>query len=84
MNKELTKVEQIIREISEEKNPYSNNCNNRHLWSEGYRSAFKDFKELLERANDLIGHPCTNISSSTDIACDEWHKRYSELLKMRL
>ena len=31
---------------------------------------------LLERAASLVGNPCTNISCSTDIACDEWHKDY--------
>ena len=80
MNKELSKNEIRIREISEEKNPYSENCSNKHLWSEGYRSAFNDFKYLLERASVLVGNPGTGISASTDIACDEWHKRYSELL----
>ena len=84
MNKELTEIEQRVREISEEKNPYSNNYNNKHLWSEGYMSAFNDFKELLEKAKILVGHPLTGISAGTDIACDEWQKRYSELFKMRL
>ena len=31
---------------------------------------------LLERAASLVGNPCTNISSSTDMACDEWQKDY--------
>lgn len=31
---------------------------------------------LLERAASLVGNPATNISSSTDIACDEWQKDY--------
>ena len=31
---------------------------------------------LLERAASLVGNPGTNISGSTDIACDEWHKDY--------
>ena len=32
--------------------------------------------KLLERARGLVGNPGTNISGSTDIACDEWHKDY--------
>ena len=81
MKNEETKTEAEIRVISEEKNPYSIECINQHLCSEGYRSAFNDLKEkhskminLLERAAILVGHPCTNISSSTDIACEEWQK----------
>lgn len=31
---------------------------------------------LLERAAVLVGNPGTNISGSTDIACDEWQKDY--------
>lgn len=31
---------------------------------------------LLERAASLIGNPGTNISGSTDLACDEWQKDY--------
>jgi hypothetical protein len=82
-----TKTESEIRIISEEKNPYSKDCPNQHLWSEGYRFAFNDFKErhdklisLLEKAKNLVGHPCTNISSSTDIACDEWQEECSSFL----
>ena len=87
MKNEETKTEAEIRVISEEKNPYSKNCNNQHLWSEGYRAACSDFKEkhskminLLERATILVGHPCTNISSGTDIACDEWQKDCASFL----
>ena len=32
--------------------------------------------ELLDRASGLVGNPGTNISSSTDIACDNWQKAY--------
>ena len=31
---------------------------------------------LLERAASLVGNPGTNISGSTDVACDEWQKDY--------
>jgi hypothetical protein len=31
---------------------------------------------LLERAASLVGNPDTNISSSTDIACDEWQRDF--------
>jgi len=36
---------------------------------------------LLQRASMLIGNPGTNISASTDIACDNWHKDYDNWLK---
>ena len=32
--------------------------------------------ELLKEAANLVGHPCTNISSSTDIACDNWQEKF--------
>jgi hypothetical protein len=31
---------------------------------------------LLERAVTLVGNPATNISGSTDLACNEWQKDY--------
>lgn len=31
---------------------------------------------LLERAASLVGNPGTNISGSTDIACEQWQKDY--------
>lgn len=31
---------------------------------------------LLDRAASLVGNPGTNISGSTDMACDEWQKDY--------
>lgn len=34
--------------------------------------------KLLERAKDLVGNPGTNISASTDIACENWQKDYEE------
>lgn len=36
-------------------------------------------KGMLERASWLVGNPGTNISSSTDIACDNWQKEYQSL-----
>ena len=33
---------------------------------------------LLERAKGLVGNPGTNISSSTDIACDNWQNDYDD------
>lgn len=47
-NYEETSLEKEIRKMSEDKNPYSAECPNRHLWSEGYRIGAKlkskDFK----------------------------------------
>ena len=34
--------------------------------------------ELLKEAATLVGNPCTNISSSTDIACYNWQIKYHE------
>ena len=31
---------------------------------------------LIERAATLVGNPGTNISGSTDLACDEWQNDY--------
>ena len=45
---EETPLEKEIRKQSEEKNPYSDECTNKHLWSEGFRKGAKikveDFK----------------------------------------
>jgi hypothetical protein len=35
-----------------------------------------DGVKLLELAASLVGNPGTNISSSTDIACEQWQKNY--------
>lgn len=36
--------------------------------------------KLLERARGLVGHPATNISASTDLACENWQKDYNNWL----
>ena len=36
----------------------------------------KALYSLLERASGLVGNPGTNISASTDIACESWQKDY--------
>lgn len=33
---------------------------------------------LLERAKGLVGNPGTNISASSDIACDIWQSDYED------
>ena len=33
---------------------------------------------LLERAKGLVGHPATNISASTNIACENWQNDYED------
>ena len=40
-NYEETLIEKEIRKQSEEKNPYAEQCPNRHLWSEGFRMGSK-------------------------------------------
>lgn len=39
----------------------------------------KRLRELLDKASMLVGNPGTNISASTDIACESWQKEYDEL-----
>jgi hypothetical protein len=39
-----------------------------------------DADGLLQRASFLVGNPGTNISSSTDIACDEWQADYEKYI----
>lgn len=34
---------------------------------------------LLDKASTLVGNPGVNISSSTDIACDNWQDEYEQL-----
>jgi len=34
--------------------------------------------KLLDRAENLVGNPATNISSGTDLACESWQKDYLE------
>lgn len=39
--------------------------------------------KLLERAAGLVGNPGTNISSSTDIAAENWQKDYEEFMNTK-
>lgn len=39
--KDLTKEQKQLIELSEGKNPYSSDCPNRQLWSEGFRAGVK-------------------------------------------
>ena len=46
---------------------------------------YDNLVELLKEASNLVGNPCTNISSSTDIACDNWkNKYYAEIIKQTI
>lgn len=47
---------------------------------ENVMGAVIEAEELLERAANLVGNPGTNISFSTDSACDEWQKDYLSYL----
>lgn len=59
---EETLLEKEIRKMSEDKNPYSEQCVNKHLWSEGFRRGAKmtskEFKgdEILmsQKAWDVV------------------------------
>lgn len=44
--------------------------------SEGMAGALR----LLDTASNLVGNPGTNISSSTDLACDSWQEKYKKFL----
>ena len=35
---------------------------------------------LLDTASNLVGNPGTNISSSTDLACDSWQEKYKKFI----
>lgn len=41
-----------------------------------------EYKTLLDRAANLVGNPGTNISSSTDIAAENWQKDYEAFKKL--
>ena len=49
MNYQETDLEKEVREISEKNNPYSETCNNKHLWSEGFRAGVK----LTQKWNEM-------------------------------
>lgn len=40
---------------------------------------FDSMQMLLNEAKNLVGHPSTNRSTSVDIACHNWHKKYNDL-----
>lgn len=42
------KYEKLV-EISEKKNPYFQECPNRHLWSEGYRAAMVEVERTASK-----------------------------------
>jgi len=45
--KEISKKEEKLIELSEQKNPYAKECPNRHLWSEGFRSGYNYAKDKV-------------------------------------
>jgi len=53
-NYEESPLEKEIRKISEDKNPYSEQCKNRHLWSEGYRKGAKLKSEGFKGSEILL------------------------------
>ncbi len=53
-NYEETPLEKEIRKLSISKNPYSENCNNRHLWSEGFRFGAKVKSETFKGSEILM------------------------------
>jgi hypothetical protein len=42
------------------------------------RTELERVRGLLERASWLVGNPATNISSSTDLACENWQRDYQQ------
>jgi hypothetical protein len=42
------------------------------------RTELERVRGLLERASWLVGNPATNISSSTDLACESWQRDYQQ------
>lgn len=49
-------------------------------YTEHLEAKIKIQETFLKKAYGLIGHPCTNISASTDIACQEWRQKYEQFL----
>lgn len=49
--------------------------------NEQYERDYNKVLELLKKASNLVGNPCTNISSSTDTACDNWQEDYKKLIE---
>ena len=39
---------------------------------------YQKMLKLIDDARWLVGNPGTNISGSTDMACDTWQQEYSE------
>ena len=54
--KTVSKEEEKLIELSEQKNPYAKECPNRHLWSEGFRSGYRtaSVEELVEAYKHLL------------------------------
>lgn len=67
----LSKIEEIQKQLNQE---YNDSLNKRALNAPIYKEAIS----LLEKASMLVGNPGTNISGSTDIACDNWQKEWEK------
>jgi len=52
--KTVSKEEEKLIEISEQKNPYAKECPNRHLWSEGFRSGYRTAYEKTSNMEELV------------------------------
>ena len=52
--KTVSKEEEKLIEISEQKNPYAKECPNRHLWSEGFRSGYHTASERTAKLEELV------------------------------
>lgn len=59
MNEE-TSEDQLLREISENSNPYSSECPNRHLWSEGFRAGRFGMAQKTQN-NELVIPPVSQL-----------------------
>lgn len=42
---------------------------------------YKEALALLEKASGLVGNPATGISSSTDLAADNWQEEHSKFVE---
>ena len=52
--KTVSKEEEKLIELSEQKNPYAKECPNRHLWSEGFRSGYHTASERTAKLEELV------------------------------
>jgi DNA-directed RNA polymerase subunit RPC12/RpoP len=82
MNSELTPLQKCAKLVAEKENPYSANCQNRHLWNEGFEKGFIQGYEELLYTTQLSCMDCGKINgtvkdrgSELGIQCTDCNKK---------